>query len=185
MKSSFLARLLSVVVCVSISYFIYKDISFEYKWGKLVDKARTDELADEDMQEYKKLETDWNGNPYFYYNYAAALRRNGYWEESNEQLVKYGIYVKDYYAVLMCADNYYDSGYYNIAAKYYRRAHNMCPVRFVPLQGLLRSYHESGNLESAYKIANVIVDKDVKIKSYNVSLIKKEADKYLRERKNE
>lgn len=181
LKSSFLVRLLSVVACVGISYLIYKDISFEHKWGKLVDKATTDELADEDMQEYKKLETDWNGNPFFYYNYAAALRRNGYWEESNEQLVKYGIYVKDYYGLLMHADNYYSMECYNLAAKYYERTHNMCPSRFVPLQGMMRSYQESGDMRLAYNTARKIIGKKVKVKSYNVSLIKKEAEKYITE----
>lgn len=178
-------RLVSLAVCLCLTYFVYKDFCFEYRWSELINKVKTGRITDKELSGYKLLEKDWNGNPYFYYNYAAVLRQERLLKESNIMLCEYGRYVKDYYAVLMCADNYYDSGYYNIAARYYRRAHNMCPVRFVPLQGLLRSYHESGNLESAYKIANVIVDKDVKIKSYNVSLIKKEAEKYLRERKNE
>ena len=61
----------------------------------------------------------------------------------------------------------------------------MCPVRFLPLRGMLRTRQKQKVQSEASLIAQTIINKKPKIKSYTVSVIKAEAQNYLEyEKKN-
>ena len=55
----------------------------------------------------------------------------------------------------------------------------MCPARFIPLRGLLRTYKKTNDKEKTDSIAHYIINKNPKVKSYTVSIIKAEANKHL------
>ena len=59
----------------------------------------------------------------------------------------------------------------------------MCPARFLPLRGMLRSYQRMGEIEKSKIIANKILKKNIKVQSIEVELIRYEAIKCLKKRK--
>lgn len=172
-------RLFSIIICILISYITVKDVIFEYRWHKIAKEKMSNIVL------YQKLNKSWNGNPFFLYNYAAILHQHFQFEQSNQKLKEYEGYVSDYYACLMMANNYYALENYDLARTYYEKASWMCPVRFLPLQGLLRSYKKMNELEKANSIAKSIVEKKPKIKSYTISVIKAEASNYLNNEKRD
>ena len=150
-----------------------KDVCFEYKWRLEWGKR------EKNLTAYRRLHARWNGNPYFLYNYAALLHHEFEYEESNILLGKYIHYVDDYYTQLLLAENHYARADYKKSIMHYLKAHQMCPNRFKPLQGMLRAYQKTGCHGMAYKTAKEIMGKREKVKSYTVSVIKAEAKKYL------
>ena len=69
---------------------------------------------------------------------------------------------------------------YDEAEHHFQLAANMCPVRFVPLNSLLKLYQQMGNTVQADSMAQKIIDKPVKISSAEVDRIKAEARKWLK-----
>lgn len=132
------------------------------------------------MERFKYLYENWNGNPYFYYNYATVLRDNLDYKLSNDIIEKYNNFHIDYDSMITKANNYYDLEDFDNAIKYYNQSHWMCPNRFVPLQGLMRTYKAMGNYYASTEIAKEIKTKKIKKKSYKVSLIKMEAENLLK-----
>lgn len=170
---SLMIRSVFLLLCIYISYITLKDSFFEYQWHKLA-KGTTSNIID-----YQKLSTSWNGNPFFLYNYAAVLFQHSLFEQSNQQLQKYEKFVNDYYAHIMMANNYYALETYDSARINYEKASWMCPARFIPLRGLLRTYKKTNDKEKTDSIAHYIINKNPKVKSYTVSIIKAETNKHL------
>ena len=182
--SSYL-RIICLIILSFFSHLFYKDISFEYYCGSLLKNTYTKTYAFRNIEEYPKLLKAWNGNPFFFYNYSVALRADQQYKESNKIINLYNIYISDYHGILLQAKNYFSSKQYELALKYYHKAYYMCPNRFIPLQGIMKSNHELGDIKAAIKSAYLIMNKKEKIKSYNTALIKKEADNYLKLYDNE
>lgn len=55
----------------------------------------------------------------------------------------------------------------------------MCPVRFAPLSGMLQIYQQIGDTVKADSMAQVILNKPIKIPSSDINEMKAEAKKWL------
>ena len=97
----------------------------------------------------------------------------------NTVLTEYNSYVENYKVQLLFAENFYGLSQYDSARFHYERASLMCPSRFVPLRGLLRTYQKLGNTSKADSIAYYIKKKRAKVNSYDMFVIKAEAENYL------
>lgn len=65
---------------------------------------------------------------------------------------------------------------------HYKLAHNMCPVRFAPLEGMMNLYSlDETNQYKADSVAHRILEKPIKIPSIEVNNIKAEAESILKE----
>lgn len=161
--------LLIWIICGT--YALVKDFKFEYKWAK----ASQIPILDD----YEELLENWNGNPFFLYNYGAELNSIG---EYNKSLGIFAIcnrYFNSYDMQMLIAENYFMLGNFHDAEMHYVNAANMCPVRFLPLQGLLRTYIKSQKLQMAEEVAKHIIHKETKVPSMTVSVIKEEARIFL------
>ncbi len=166
-------RAICIALCLLALLILIKDISFEYRWHNIASMKNPDSV------EYDNLKRSWNGNPFFLYNYAAILNYNGDYHKSNTILTKYTSYIENYKVHLLFAENFYSLSLYDSARIHYSRASLMCPSRFVPLRGLLRTYHKLGNTSKADSVAHYITKKQPKVNSYDVFVIKAEAESYL------
>lgn len=102
------------------------------------------------------------------------------YEESNRSLMQYNSYVTDYNSAILRADNFYNNGEYENAVNAYKKVSFMCPSKFIPLQGILNSYHALGDSSNLRLVAEEIIRKPIKIPSRQTSIIKSEAKTLLK-----
>lgn len=134
---------------------------------------------------YKKLTKTLFTDPLFLYNYAAELNYAHQYVESNEIMKNCTKYLNDYDVQLLLADNYLHQKAYQQAEYHYTIASQMIPARFIPLYQLALLYQETGNTTKAQTVAQQIIDKPIKIDSYQVQHIKREMKAYLQPRMTE
>lgn len=174
------AKMIMLCLCLLTFLWVVRGFVFEYKWRKAYDgymKNKTEEIT----SQYENLSKFWDGNPYFFYNYASIMRNEQEYKKSNMLLDRYRECYVDYNGTLLYAKNLYDIGRYKEAENYYSIAHFMCPNRFEPLQGVLRIAMKQKNHAKAVRVAKEIINKPVKIESYKTKAIKYEAKEKVRE----
>lgn len=123
---------------------------------------------------YANLEYKFDNNPYFLYNYAAVLSEDKHYEESLKIALKCRQYWADYDLELMIGENYQNLDNLELAEKYYNNAAMMCPSRFLPLYKLFHLYKENNNHNQAQKLAEIIINKPMKIKTPTILMMKRE-----------
>lgn len=114
-------------------------------------------------------------NPYFLYSFSRECYTVGRFSEAlrlNEECHRYW---NTYDLVLLRADILFRRHDYSKAISNYRLAHNMCPVRFAPLDGLLNTYEAIGDTDMMRQMALQIIDKPIKVPSQAVNHIKSKA----------
>ena len=183
-KIYFKKNLLSLILLILFSLTIV-NIIFEYTWKRVSLVAEKNEgLLDNELLVYDRLYKIWNGNPYFLYNYASELKNIELYQQSIDIFLICESYINTYNLQMQLADNYYQMRHWKEAEIRYKKAQYMCPNRFLPLQGLLRTYEKSNNKILAQQVAWEIVNKRIKIPSYTISAIQEEARLYLLNNKN-
>ena len=170
-----------LALCMLCSTLLMKDIYFEYQWGKIVKRPFyiTDHTF---IGKMRVLYDQWNGNPYFLYNYGAMLNLLKRYDESNIIFTECTMYLNDYDVQLLLADCYLQKENFDQAEKCFLLASNMCPNRFVPLYQLVYLYDRIGEKEKAYDLAEKIMYKAVKVPSFKVQRIKNEMKEYVEKR---
>lgn len=169
-----------LIILIIQCFFLVKNIIFERTWKRisLITEKGTG-LLDNELSIFTKLNDEWNGNPYFLYNYASELKNVELYQQSVDVFLHCESYNNTYDLQMQLADNYYQMGCWEEAENRYIQAQCMCPNRFLPLQGLLRLYAKSNNRILAERVALEILNKTVKVPSYTVSIIREEAKAHL------
>lgn len=167
-------------LCTICLYLISKDINFELNWKNAYDKMYKNSVDLYSIDDYERLYKNWNGNPYFLYNYASVLHINEDYNRSNQLLDQYNKYIVDYQGTMLKAENFLKMEMYNFAAIEFNKSYRMCPSRFAPLWGCLQCYNKT-NKEEYIKTAKQIKDKQVKVDSYNIRLMKKHCEDIINE----
>ena len=178
---SVITRSIIVITCVfSLSFFV-KQIQAEIHWKSIaVNSLRGN--TQEMIPEYEKLySTSLIRNPLFLYNYGAELNVAGRFDKSINVLNECKRRFNDYDLQMLLADNYYKNGEPKKSIQIYEHASNMIPCRFLPLYKIFEIYKVNGQREKAIQYAWEIKNKKVKIPSLTISLIKTEAENYLKE----
>ncbi len=80
-------------------------------------------------------------------------------------------FIQSYDLELMHANCYMFIGNQYMALKHFQIAHNMCPVRFIPLYKQFKIYKEIGDTLKMIKIGKEILSKKVKVYSYKTNII--------------
>lgn len=89
------------------------------------------------------------------------------------------MFYNDYDIQLLMGDNYTVLKELDNAIGAYVRASQMCPNRFTPLYNIFRIYVSQRDYENANKVATELVNKPVKVDSYDVIKIKAEVRRFL------
>lgn len=133
------------------------------------------------MPRYEELYTRLRHSPHFLYNYAAELNYVGEYMRSQQVLDECVRRMDDYDTHLLAASNHEHMGNYGLAEQHLYKAFAMCPVRFVPLYKLAKLYGKMGRYEDQRRIAQQIMDKEVKVSSQRITDIKDEMRYILEE----
>jgi O-antigen ligase len=156
----------------------------ETKWNTIAHQS----LAGKTLQvlpEYDKLYAYLGRNGLFLYNHAAELHEVKEYEKS---LSVFGLclkYYNDMDVQMLLADNYRELGRYDEAEKHFRLASSMCPNRFMPLYQLVLLYRETNRNEEALKLAQQILEKEIKIPSSTVNAIRNEMQRLIEDSQKE
>ena len=124
----------------------------------------TNHCDEEIMKEYEEIYKEYYDDYMFIYNYGALLHLRGEYKKSLEVLNAGKKYLSDYNMMLLIGDDYQKLKQYDLAIASYKRAGEMIPSRYLPLYYRMELYLETGDMEKAYEIANMIINKKNKIK---------------------
>ena len=98
---------------------------------------------------------------------------------SAELLSKLGGRLQNYDTELLSGDDALSLGKPQVAKAHFSLAHDMVPVRFMPLYGLMKAYIQMKDIANAVSIAEEICGKRVKVPSEDVRFVKNEAKKII------
>ena len=148
-------------------------------WGYASREAKENKRSVEMMPIYNKLYPYLSWRGVFLYDFAI--------ESFYAHRGKQAYYIADkcrkryasYNLSLLQGDICRYIGRYEEGLKRYREASYMCPVRFAPLSGMLQIYQQIGDTVKADSMAQVILNKPIKIPSSDINEMKAEAKKWL------
>ena len=160
------------------AYKLVERIQAELEWGK-ISKLALCGSYNKALPSYEKLKTSFVDNPYFLYNYAAVLSENKQYEESMEVALQCRQYWADYDLELLIGELYQSLKKKEQAEMYYNKAALMCPSRFLPFYKLFYLYKENEEKELMYNMAELIVNKPMKIRTSSILMMKREMKREL------
>lgn len=149
-------------------YHTTRRIYAEWEWGKLVSVTNKDKVA---FAKYESLMPILGKEPYFLYNYSAESYINGNYGRAYDLALKCKKYWADYDLELLLGELQEKMHRNDEAMVHYSMAHNMCPVRFIPLYKQFKIYKELGDTVNMKKTGNKILSKQVKIPSRKIDII--------------
>lgn len=165
--------LASLAITVSAAWMIVERMKMSVEFCRLQDKARygrARRMLPDYGRLYPRMKTDYR----FLYNYAAMLYDAGHYDDALRAVGECSILLADYDVSLLRGDILREQNNHDTAIAAYRRAHLMCPNRFIPLYEMARIYEGTGRRKEAKTVAEVIVGMDVKVPSREVEEIKSE-----------
>lgn len=165
-----------LVTTIVLLVFTGKMFYYEYSWNAIAKRSLAGETK-RVMPDYDRLYKTMNRNSLFLYNYGAELNYINKWDKSIAVLTECANFYNDIDLQLQLADNYTQLKQYAKAEKCFLLAHQMIPNRFIPLYRLALLYKEEGKIREARRIAKIIVNKPVKVESFEIVAIKDEMGK--------
>jgi O-antigen ligase len=174
------ALLLMIPAIILSGVVLYQRMTNEMLWNRIANKSllgKTEQV----LPMYEHLHRLLNKNELFLYNYAAELNVIERHEESLQIARECEILWADYDLQMLMAGNYQKLQQYAEAERYYQKAANMCPVKFMPLYELAKLYDATGDRCRVQEMANLILNKRVKIPSSTIQSIKSEMQQMIYE----
>ena len=172
-------HVLLIILCIVGAGWLCQRVKAEYEWKKIAYIA-----TDKNIVTYKKLDSILSNDPYFLYNYSVSLLDINHLEESLKVALRCRDYWSDYDLEMLLGNIYKQREEFALAETHYQKALLMCPCRFVPLYHMLELYQKTDNLRKLHSIAQLIIEKPVKVQSSTVRIIKLKAKKFLDARYN-
>jgi O-antigen ligase len=161
-----------------VCYLTFDRMFVEIKWNRTARQSllgKTKQM----LPEYRLLHDKLRMNDLFLYNYTAELNIAKRYDESLEIARECERLLADYDLQMLMADNYKQLKRYREAERHYTKASYMCPVKLMPLYGLVNMYQEEGKETEALSLANTILRKKIKVPSVTVSKIRNEMRQLL------
>lgn len=180
LSSRRLIPMFSLLCACSLSPLLYHTIRNEAVWYDVASRSLSGQTRYV-MPRYEELYTRMKHSPHFLYNYAAELNYIGEYHRSQQILDECTRRMCDYDTHLLAASNHEHMGNYGLAEAHLCKAAAMCPVRFVPLYQLAKLYGKMGRSEEQRQLAQLIMDKEVKVPSQRITEIKDEMRYILEE----
>ncbi len=176
-----IAKSFKVVIMLSAVWgvlYMLRDMRNNYLWKKQITLCSLGKIG-KTLPKYNELYVSMNDNPYFLYNYSMVLFQSGNYEESVNVLSHCNQYLNDYDTELLHADISRALKQYNEAECHYIHASRMCPNRFQPFYQLMNLYKEINKMGQARRMAEIIIQKEVKIPSVQIDNMIREANSFL------
>lgn len=158
--------------------YMLRDMRNNYLWKKQITLCSLGK-TEKALPKYNELYVSMNDNPYFLYNYSMVLFKSGNYEKSVNVLSHCNQYLNDYDTELLHADVSWTLKQFNEAEYHYIHASRMCPNRFQPFYQLMNLYKDIGKMSQARCMAEIIIQKEVKIPSVQIDNMIREANSFL------
>lgn len=150
----------------------------ELTWKKLYDRRLV--FGDKQtLSEYQSVYPVLKHEPYFLYNYAVEQNLDGQYAKSQQIAKECERYWADYDLKMVMAYNYKEQKLIAKAIKCFLDAEAMCPNRFEPIYNIMQIYQSSHKSNKALKYAKIIVNKPIKVYSFDVANMKDEASRVI------
>lgn len=162
----FFTSFLLILFLASTLRFMY----FDMKWAEISKRALIGQV-DKMLKYYDTMPSLMKRNPMFLYNYAAELYTSGHYEESLVQISKCAEVWNDYKVQLLTANIYIGLHDFENAILSSEMASDMIPCRFEPLYMKMLIYYDNNDTVNSIRVANEIIEKQIKIPSERVSSI--------------
>jgi tetratricopeptide (TPR) repeat protein len=148
------------------------------QWNK-ADSLAQFGYVEEASKEYELLYPHMQHNGLFLYRYSRVLYTNEAYIKCLEfmEMAKDKITSSEFYGLL--GDACFKTSDYENAIKNYEYAAYMVPNRFRPLYKLFKLYEEIGKTQQALNVAQIIVNKTIKINSNETQEIIKECRNFI------
>ncbi|MDR1340574.1 MAG: O-antigen ligase family protein [Prevotellaceae bacterium] len=179
----FTVKILLIPAILFFGWKTYQRMSNEMLWCKIARQSlsgRTERM----LPEYERLRPVLSGNELFLYNYTAELNVTGHYDKSLQVGKACERLWADYDLQMLLADNYLQLQQYDEAERHYRKASQMCPVKFMPLYRLAKLYEERGNRVETLRWAELILGKRIKISSPTINAIRQEMKQLIEKDSN-
>lgn len=150
----------SIIVILSSIY----SVRFRAEWG-VVQAHSLFGHEDTAILDFKRLYKHLSKDGRFLYNYGAELHIAERYEESINILNECASLLNDYNLHMIMGDDYMQICKSDSAILHYSIASNMVPNRLLPLYQIMNIYSNQGDSINAKKIALIILNKRVKIRS--------------------
>lgn len=163
--------LLMIPAIIFSGLALFQRMTGEIIWRRIANESllgKTEQM----LPKYEQLHKPMVNNELFLYNYAAELNVAKHYEKSLGIAHECERLWADYDLQMIMADNHEKLQQYEDAERHYKKAAAMCPVKFMPLYRLTELYLASGQISQAKKIAEKIIDKEIKIPSSTINVIK-------------
>lgn len=168
----------TIVVSIALLFIAIPLLKAEMIWNKTA-KASLTGKTEEMLPEYDRLYRYLGKNGLFLYNHAAELHAAKEYEKSIAVFEQCMRYYNDMDVQMLLADNYKKFGKYAETEQHLKAASAMCPVRFMPLYELAKLYDATGRRDEALILAKDFINKDVKVNSHTIDIIKKEMSQLI------
>lgn len=173
-----LLRIGIISICLIFAYLMTTFTIQQIKWKDVSDTARYG-LANCCLKEYSLLYATLGHSTVFIYNYAAVLYKAKEYNKSLAIICNVERRYADYDVLILKAECLAKTHRYVEALSAFRRAHDMCPSRFLPLFGQYRVYRECHYTNACTRLRTCILNKRVKVNSrevqYMISYVKNDS----------
>lgn len=166
-------RIGAVVAAATVCVFTVRNMRYQLYWCK-ADKMALEENNEDALLQYERLSDYFADNRFFLYNYAVNLSKIGQYEKSLAVAERCSRLWADYYLQIILGDDCLKLGRHRFAETYFSNAAAMCPVRFIPWYKLVTVYQAMGRTDDARALAQLILDKTIKVPSPVVYAIRRE-----------
>lgn len=130
-------------------------------------------------EQYTCLYPNLNQQKYFLFEYALCLSETGQYEASNNIFFRFLYFGSDPMVYNCIGNNYKNMEEYEKAENMYFLAFHTVPNRHYPLYLLMKLYIDSGFPEKAKVIAEILLEKPVKVESTAIEEMLEEARRIL------
>lgn len=163
LKRRYVRIVMSVVFMSLLSYSLY-NMYYELKWAAISRRSLAGH-TEQMLPHYEHMLPHMKDNHLFLYNYAADLNYIGRYDESLNITEACMRRCQDYDVQMLLADNLEHTGMTDSAIVAYYAASLMIPSRLIPLESLMNVYLSRADTLKADSIAQMILNKDVKVPS--------------------
>ena len=174
--STVLIVCLGLTVYAGIRIFSQYTAYREWKSSQMYYNTKDWEKAEE---KYSSLYHRLNQQKHFLFEYALCLSETGQYDASNDLFFRFLYFGSDPMVYNCMGNNYKSMGDYEKAENMYFLAFHTVPNRHYPLYLLMQLYVDNGLPEKAKAMAEILLEKPVKVESTAIEEMLEEARRIL------
>lgn len=163
--------------CLFTLYHSMDYMKFTHIYNKYIHTINQENLISQtsNLVEYEKFYPYLKKDHYFLFNYACLLKKSNYLYKAEVMLKEALKYSNDSQVLNLLGLIYKKQNKNVLAEECFWRSHYRVPNRFTPLYHLMTLYYDTSQTKKAKELAEIILNKEIKIESMEISYMKNHA----------